>query len=192
VDETFLVQTPEALKAVAHPVRQRILLRLAVLGHARAADLAQDIGEPANSVSFHLRTLARAGMVVEAPEHARDRRDRVWRNVARSYQVDPTTPGAADQALGPVQAWLQELVALVGSGTRPDHDGRHRTVVVNNLPLTAAEAEEFSTELVALQERWSDRVFTSARQEPGTPREIYQLLLALAPRHGDAGGSTAG
>ena len=92
--ETFHVQDPAALRAIAHPLRQRILMELAVLGHARAADLARATGEPANSVSFHLRVLARAGMIVEAPEHARDRRDRVWKNVAESYAVAPGTPGA--------------------------------------------------------------------------------------------------
>lgn len=49
--ETFHVQDPAALRAIAHPLRQRILMELAVLGHARAADLARATGEPANSVS---------------------------------------------------------------------------------------------------------------------------------------------
>ncbi|GAA1973808.1 helix-turn-helix domain-containing protein [Isoptericola halotolerans] len=182
MDETFLVQSPEALKAIAHPVRQRILLQLAVSGHARAADLAAAISEPANSVSFHLRTLARAGMVVEAPEHARDKRDRVWRNVASSYQVDPETPGAADQALRPATAWLQELIGRASTGRRPDEDGRQRLLVLNNLPLTAEEAQRFSEELVDLQKRWTDRVFETARAEPSEAREVYQLLLALGPR----------
>ncbi|WP_277208757.1 ArsR/SmtB family transcription factor [Isoptericola croceus] len=186
MDETFLVQKPEALKAIAHPVRQRILLQLAVMGHARAADLATAIDEPANSVSFHLRTLAKAGMVVEAPEHARDKRDRVWRNVASSYQVDPDTPGAAAEALRPATAWLQGLIGRASAGRQPDEDGRQRLLLVNNLPLTTAEAEQFSEELVALQQRWTERAFETARAEPGEPREVYQLLLALGPREESA------
>ena len=45
--ETFRVQDPAALRAIAHPLRQRSLVELAVLGHARAADLAQATGEDA-------------------------------------------------------------------------------------------------------------------------------------------------
>lgn len=182
MEETFLVQSPEALKAIAHPVRQRILMQLVVMDHARAADLARAIGEPANSVSFHLRALAKAGMVVEAPEHARDKRDRVWRNVAKSYQVDPNTPGAADEAMRPATAWLQHLVARASQGRRPDDDGRHRLLLVNNLPLTPAQAEQFAEELMAFQERWTDQAFETARAHPAEPREIYQLLMALGPR----------
>ncbi len=186
MEETFLVQSPEALKAIAHPVRQRILMQLVVMEHARAADLARAIDEPANSVSFHLRTLARAGMVVEAPEHARDKRDRVWRNVAKSYQVDPSTPGAADEAMRPATAWLQHLVARASTGRLPDDDGRHRLLLVNNLPLTAGEAKQFGEELVAFQERWTERTFEAARSDPSAPREVYQLLMALGPRHEEA------
>src|SRR5215207_823011 len=48
----------------------------------RAADLARELGLPANQMSFHLRQLAKYGLVVEAPEAAHDRRDRVWRSAS--------------------------------------------------------------------------------------------------------------
>src|SRR5690606_32726737 len=112
--------------------------------------------------------------------------DRVWRNVAKSYRVDPSTPGAADEAMRPATAWLQHLVARASEGRQPDDDGRHRLLLVNNLPLTAAEAEQFGEELVAFQERWVEQTFESARSDPSTPREIYQLLMALGPRHEEA------
>lgn len=91
--EPFLVSTPEALRAFAHPLRQRLIHELSILKHARAADLAEVLDEPANAISFHLRALARAGLITEAPEHARDRRDRVWKPVAESYALDRKVPG---------------------------------------------------------------------------------------------------
>ena len=45
----------------------------------RAADIARELGIPANQASFHLRQLAKYGLAVEAPELARDGRDRVWK-----------------------------------------------------------------------------------------------------------------
>ena len=70
--------TTAMLKAYTHPLRRKILRLLARRHHMRAADIAAELEVAANSVSFHLRTLADAGLIVEAPEHARDRRDRVW------------------------------------------------------------------------------------------------------------------
>ena len=75
------------LKAVSHPLRRRILELMHEDVPRRAADLAELVDAPANSVSFHLRQLARAGLIVEAPEHARDRRDRVWMAAGSGYVV---------------------------------------------------------------------------------------------------------
>src|SRR3954452_18118197 len=70
---------PRVLRAIAHPVRTRILDELAASGPVRAADIARELGIPANQASFHLRQLAKYGLVEEAPEEARDKRDRSCR-----------------------------------------------------------------------------------------------------------------
>src|SRR5690242_7749519 len=72
------------LRGIAHPLRSRILEELSAGGPARAADLAARLGIPANQASFHLRQLAKYGLVEDAPELARDGRDRVWRMVHES------------------------------------------------------------------------------------------------------------
>ena len=56
------------LRAIAHPVRARILDELGATGPMRAADIARALGIPANQASFHLRQLAKYGLAVEAPE----------------------------------------------------------------------------------------------------------------------------
>ncbi|UKJ64107.1 helix-turn-helix transcriptional regulator [Cellulosimicrobium cellulans] len=176
--ETFRVQDPAALRAIAHPLRQRILMELAVLGHARAADLAQATGEPANSVSFHLRVLAKAGMIVEAPEHARDRRDRVWKNVAQSYAVEPGTPDAVRHVVRPALAWAEETFRR-GSETGARED---RILALSTLVLTAEQAATMSRELAELLERWTARSLEEGRAAPQERRETYQALAVLAPR----------
>ena len=70
---------PQVLRAIAHPVRNRILTELDARGSLRAADLARELDIPANQASFHLRQLAKYGLVEEDPAAARDKRDRVWR-----------------------------------------------------------------------------------------------------------------
>lgn len=76
--ESTQQMTTAMLKAMAHPLRRRILALFPRLEYVRAADVAAELDEPANKISFHLRVLADAGLIMEAPERARDRRDRVW------------------------------------------------------------------------------------------------------------------
>ena len=78
----------DQLRAMAHPLRLEIMERVGRRGTARAADIAADLGLPANSVSYHLRILARGGVIEEAPEAARDRRDRVWRLAQTSFHLE--------------------------------------------------------------------------------------------------------
>ncbi|PZF56042.1 transcriptional regulator [Curtobacterium sp. MCBD17_034] len=71
----------EALKALAHPVRTRLLNELASHGPATATALGARIGESSGSTSYHLRQLAKHGIVEEAPELGSGR-DRWWRRYA--------------------------------------------------------------------------------------------------------------
>src|SRR5690606_22496775 len=92
--------TSAMLKAYAHPLRRRIAKAVGARGHARAADIAADLGVPANSVSFHLRVLADADLIEEAPEHARDKRDRVWKAVEAAWNVGSPEHPVEDEVLG--------------------------------------------------------------------------------------------
>ena len=71
------IHDPQVLRAISHPVRNRILDELGAQGSLRAADIARVLDIPANQASFHLRQLAKYGLVEEDPEAARDKRDRV-------------------------------------------------------------------------------------------------------------------
>jgi DNA-binding transcriptional ArsR family regulator len=99
----------EVLKALANPLRRRILNALSVLRSGRAADLAQRLEVPANKLSFHLRVLADAGLIREDATLARDRRDRVWVTVSGSRAIGSPEDPVADPALG--QAVLAGVVS---------------------------------------------------------------------------------
>lgn len=87
-DEVRHVDSPAALKALAHPLRVRLLaaLREAEGGAASATDLARTLETDTGSTSYHLRVLARYGFVEEAPRvegAGRHPRERRWRAVHR-------------------------------------------------------------------------------------------------------------
>ncbi|MCG5214300.1 winged helix-turn-helix domain-containing protein [Streptosporangium sp. KLBMP 9127] len=78
MSEVFRVTDPRTLKAVAHPLRARMLSLLRFDGPATATELARKVGESSGLTSYHLRELARYGFIEEDPEQ-RDARERRWR-----------------------------------------------------------------------------------------------------------------
>ena len=144
------VMTTAMLKALAHPLRRRMTKSFARREFARAADIADDLGVPANSASFHLRVLAEAGLIVEAPEHARDRRDRVWTAAKGAWTVGSPQHPVEDEVLGGVLMRTladdhQELVGRVMAWAPEYVSGRatgsHGTFSQRTVRLTEAEFE---------------------------------------------------
>lgn len=85
---------PRAMRALAHPTRLALLERLHVEGAATATQLAELVGESPSACSYHLRALARWGLVVEA--EGGQGRNRPWRLAARAISFS-STRGTAEQ-----------------------------------------------------------------------------------------------
>jgi len=121
--------TTAMLKAYAHPLRRQMIRLFARREHLRAADVAEDLGVAPNSASFHLRVLADAGLIEEAPEHARDRRDRVWKSRKGSINLGGPEHPVPDEALGTAMVRSlaedhQEMMARVIAWTPEYLSGR--------------------------------------------------------------------
>ncbi|NSC19858.1 helix-turn-helix domain-containing protein [Streptomyces albus subsp. chlorinus] len=99
---------PATLKALAHPLRLKILRQLAVTGPATSTALAEVLGENTGTLSYHLRRLERAGLVEDDPDHAAGGRERWWRKVP---DVDLRRPQRAALA-SPAREALDELDRL--------------------------------------------------------------------------------
>lgn len=77
-DPTVVVSDPRALRALAHPLRNRLLGLLRRDGPATATQLGRAVDESSGSTSYHLRQLAAHGFIEDAPGQGRGR-ERVWR-----------------------------------------------------------------------------------------------------------------
>src|SRR3954451_6918072 len=75
------------LRALAHPLRVRMLGRLRLYGPATPSQLARDLGESSGATSYHLRQLLAHGFVVEEPDRG-TRRERWYRSAHRSTYFD--------------------------------------------------------------------------------------------------------
>jgi DNA-binding transcriptional ArsR family regulator len=71
------VRDVEALRVLAHPMRQRILRYLRQAGPATSTTLARNLGENSGIMSYHLRQLAEYGFVQEVPGRGQGR-ERWW------------------------------------------------------------------------------------------------------------------
>ena len=188
-DEAYITHDPRVLRAIAHPVRVRILHELNAAGPSRAADIAADLDIPANQASFHLRQLAKYGLVVEAPEEARDRRDRVWKVVSESgIQLDlsamdkePGGPAAVDVWSENSRAFSHAVVDAVYASARQEDSFGHLSQ--GALRLTVDEAKELSHELVEVSRRWSAR---TRGRDPERKTYMIMEMLQLYPDLGPA------
>ncbi len=84
---TTIVPGPEALKAMAHPVRLRLIGLLRHDGPSTASALAERLGLNSGATSYHLRQLAKHGYVVD-DETLGNGRERWWRAAHQTTRVD--------------------------------------------------------------------------------------------------------
>lgn len=87
---------PTVLKALAHPVRLDLLSYLMAAGPATASVCARAVQDTPSNCSYHLRTLARHGLVQRSD--SADGRERPWTAMITGFELDPVgeeTAGAA-------------------------------------------------------------------------------------------------
>ncbi|WP_208020998.1 winged helix-turn-helix domain-containing protein [Verrucosispora sioxanthis] len=90
------VSDPADLKAVAHPLRVRLLAALREHGPATATELARLLDTESGSTSYHLRVLARHGFVTESALGRRHPRERRWAAVHLTTGWSNTELSASD------------------------------------------------------------------------------------------------
>jgi predicted ArsR family transcriptional regulator len=87
---------PRALRAYAHPVRMRLIGLLRTEGPLTATRAADLLGESSGTCSFHLRQLAKYGLVEEA--EGGTGREKPWRATTTSTAWDTTGDSTPEMA----------------------------------------------------------------------------------------------
>ncbi|GAA4899584.1 helix-turn-helix domain-containing protein [Stackebrandtia albiflava] len=177
------VADPQTLKALAHPLRVRLLGSLRTDGPQTASELGRRFDESSGSTSYHLRVLAAHDFIEEDPEqpNARDRRWRArhdytaWRN--RDFDDDPVGSEAArfmrrrqlDNVVAATERFESERAEW---GPDWDDASGHSDYAVRLRPEAAAELRRRFKELV---DSYADDTATSE------DAEIVRIYLAAFP-----------
>jgi DNA-binding transcriptional ArsR family regulator len=160
--------------ALAHPIRFRIFEVLRE-GPSTASRLARRLGESRGSASYHLRLLARAGVIEELPE-AGTRRERWWRRPEELLILpsDPDPEARAIDARMLAVFFARDDDVRHRFVTRPVSDEWQRGSFVGNwlVPLTPQEADEVGTRLLAIVDEF--------RRRPKPPPDAAQALVSVS------------
>lgn len=82
------ISDPEVMRALAHPARMAIMEYLTSTGAAvTATECAGVVEMSPSAISYHLRALAKYGLVEEAPSRG-DARERLWRSATHALIFD--------------------------------------------------------------------------------------------------------
>jgi DNA-binding transcriptional ArsR family regulator len=169
---------PRAIRALAHPARQRIIDELYSGRVLTATECAEIAGLTPSATSYHLRALSRWG-IIERADTSTDGRERPWRAPASSLVISSQSTGAgrlASQAMmrSNINRVMEQFEELPG-----DDPWDGLSLMSNNrLWLTKTETEQYNQELTDLIERYRfGRTATS--RPPGTRR--VSTLLAIVP-----------
>jgi DNA-binding transcriptional ArsR family regulator len=100
VQDTLVLDKPEQLKALGHPLRVRVLEMLGQDGEWQLTnrELAQRLGVDPGHLHFHVRMLLKAGLIELADDNGRGR-EKPYRAVAKVFRVAPellAAGGASD------------------------------------------------------------------------------------------------
>ena len=172
------VESVAELKALAHPLRQRMLYHLAFTGGATATTLAEALGKNTGATSYHLRQLERFGFIEEDEERSTGR-DRWWRLVP--LDLRSVTDEAAESAeAGELSRIRRErdrnLVDRYLANRHRFGDFDEAAMFSSSAArLTTSELAQFTEEFVDLLKRW----WRPAEECPPEARPIAVLFYAF-------------
>ncbi|MFL6040470.1 MAG: winged helix-turn-helix domain-containing protein [Gaiellales bacterium] len=174
---------PRALRALAHPLRMRLLGLLRFEGPLTATEAGRHLDQSPANVSFHLRQLAKWGLVEEAGGGTG--RQRPWQ--ATSYYI-----GWPDVTESPEMAEAeQELARFIGRHqfaslmrwleAKPQEPPRWQEAAAfddTQMYLTAEELAELTARMRQLAEEFTRRTL-SGEPPPEGSRLVTAMLYAF-------------
>ena len=144
--DTLVLDKPEQLKALGHPLRVRVLEMLGQEGEREwqltNRELAQRLGVDPGHLHFHVRMLLKAGLI-ELADTGRRGREKPYRSVAKTFRVAPEllASGGASDLQAAMLTQVHRAHALYSSG------GTFRSAQIE-VKLTVEQARDLMSEFL--------------------------------------------
>lgn len=181
------------MRALAHPVRLAILDRLQEAGPSTATGLSEHVGASPSVASWHLRHLAKHGLVRDA-EGRGSGRERWWEAASRGFRVTVGDEAGRRAAQALRSALEQSEGDLVGDWRREVEPrleltwsalaGRANTTVL----VTPAELEKIEEAMEEVLAPYVLRKDAPAAELPDDVRSVRILRHVLPEAEGRGGG----
>ena len=178
---TYRIRSPEQLRALASPVRHRIVAAFEALGRCSVRDLAEHMGVAPESLYYHIGRLESAGLIVPAGKRPTDRRlAQLYELVSRDVEVrvegsSPDLREAYGEMAGALLRWAgrAHAAALDDPGVRQGGAARQRTLVQFHPRLRDAAVAELNRRIEELE------TFLRDHEDPaGVP---YAVTVVVSP-----------
>lgn len=186
-----VVLDSKSLRALAHPLRVRLLGLLRENGPSTASRLAVAVGTTSGATSYHLRQLAAYGFIVEdegADDDGRQPRERWWRAAHRTtwFDTSSTAGNPEDEAAAEVymrsviQAYSRRMEAALDESPSLPEWRDTGTISDWSFVMDPAMTDQLQSEIVDILERY--RAQPDLTTEDG--RRPVTVQLQVFPRPG--------
>jgi DNA-binding transcriptional ArsR family regulator len=163
-NDALRIADPRVMRALAHPARIEIVEHLNDTGAAvSATEVAGLVGLSPSATSYHLRELAKYGLVEQAPSRG-DGRERLWRGRSHSLHIDPDPEVSGAQSAGEalIDLYLQRSQAqarawLARQAEEPPEWRDVAAIMGQRLLVTVDEMKEINEKVRALVEPYQFR-----------------------------------
>src|SRR6185503_268846 len=132
----LVLQRPDHIEIVAHPLRLEIIERLQVDGADSIKGLARKLDRRANALTYHVRLLEKAGVIVRAGSRKAGRRDEVVYAlggervaIAANTRSRPMQRATTRTASAVLRMAEREIKRAIQSGLGAAFDHRSRPMV---------------------------------------------------------------
>jgi DNA-binding transcriptional ArsR family regulator len=139
---TTKITDPQVMRAMAHPARIEIMEHLGSTDDGvTATECAALVGLSPSATSYHLRELAKYGLIEQAPSRG-DARERVWRSTSQGWSVEGglEEPEARAAEQGLIEVYLSRDFARI----------RHWFVEQQDAPKRWWDASELAGQVLLL------------------------------------------
>lgn len=184
---TLTLTDPRAIRALAHEARQQILDELYSGSVLTATEAAQICGLSPSAMSYHLRALAKWGIVVR-DEASADRRERPWRAGANDLSVGrsdgPSGASVRQAANAVVSTFMVGLNKAVDAWLDKEPEAKGAKMSRGRLYLSDEEAAALNRDVDELLERYDGGRTSRDKPADALARDQYWLLLPHASARG--------